>query len=111
MIMESEMNRNISGEPSSSGENILDQGARTYEDTKRKMSHVYDKSAYAIGQKYDQAMDYGRNNPGKTVLIAFGVGIGLGMILLGSRRSRMSRYGEPIVNALSNLALEYIRTL
>jgi hypothetical protein len=102
--MESEMNRNISGEPSPSGQNIMDQGAR-------KMGHVYDKSARAINQTYDQAMDYGRNNPGKAVLIAFGAGIGLGMILLGSRRSRMSRYGEPLVSALSNMALEYIRTL
>ena len=44
--------------------------------------------------------------------IAFGVGIGIGMLLLGSgKRSRMSRYGEPIVNALSNMALEFVRTL
>jgi ElaB/YqjD/DUF883 family membrane-anchored ribosome-binding protein len=111
--MESEMNRNMTNEPgSTSAENIMNQTAHTYHETKRKMGQAYDRSAHAIEQTYDQAMDYGRNNPGKTVLIAFGVGLGVGMLLLGSsRRSRMSRYGEPIVNALSNMAMEFIRTI
>jgi ElaB/YqjD/DUF883 family membrane-anchored ribosome-binding protein len=111
--MESEMNRNMTNEHgSSSAENILNQTAQTYQETKRKVGRAYDRSAQAIEQTYDHAMDYGRNNPGKTVMIAFGVGLGVGMLLLGSsRRSRMSRYGEPIVNALSNIAIEFMRTL
>jgi|WetSurMetagenome_2_1015567.scaffolds.fasta_scaffold398509_1 ElaB/YqjD/DUF883 family membrane-anchored ribosome-binding protein len=111
--MESEMNRDLNNEPgSTSAKNIMDQTAQTYHETKRKMSQTYDRSAKAVGQTYDQAMDYGRNNPGKTVLVAFGVGLGVGMLLLGSsRRSRISRYGEPIVNALSTIAMEFIKTL
>jgi ElaB/YqjD/DUF883 family membrane-anchored ribosome-binding protein len=107
------MNTNLGNEPgSTSAENVMNQTSKTYQETKRKFGSAYDRSAHAIEQKYDQAMDYGRNNPGKTVLVAFGVGLGVGMLLLGpSRRSRMSRYGEPIVNALSNIALEFIRTL
>jgi len=76
------------------------------------MSKVYDKSARAIGDTYGQAVAYGRKNPGKTAAIAFGIGVGLGMLLLGSkRRSRMRRYGEPVVNALSHMAKEFVRSL
>ena len=109
--MEGEMN--VPNEPGlNSAKNILNQGQRAFDETKRTMGQAYDKSARAIGQTYDQALDYGRQNPGKTALIAFGVGVGIGMLLLGStRRGRMSRYGEPVVNALSNIAMEFIRGL
>jgi len=109
--MESEMNKtNEPGSPSA--QDTVGRGFRAFDETKRAMSHAYDRSSRAIGETYDQALEYGRHNPGKTVLIAFGVGVGVGMLLLGSgRRSRVSRYGEPIVNALSNMALEFIRGL
>ncbi len=109
--MESEMNRpNEPGSPSA--QDVLNQGSRSYEETKRAMGHAYERSTRAIGETYDQALEYGRHNPGKAALIAFGIGIGVGMLLLGSgRRSRVSRYGEPIVNALSNMALEFVRRL
>jgi ElaB protein len=54
-------------------------------------------------------MTYGRENPGKITLIAFGAGLGLGLLLASSRRSRSTRYAEPVVNALSDIALEYFR--
>ena len=60
---------------------------------------------------YDQAMVYGKENPGKLTLIAFGAGIGIGVLVasgLGGRR-RNSRFTEPIVNALSQVALEFFR--
>lgn len=106
-----EMNKpNESGSPSA--QDIMNQGSRVFNDTKRAMSHAYESSSRALGQTYDQAIDYGRNNPGKAALIAFGVGVGIGMLLLGSgRRSKVSRYGEPVVNALSNMAMEFIRSL
>jgi ElaB/YqjD/DUF883 family membrane-anchored ribosome-binding protein len=106
-----EMNKtNEQGSPSA--RDILNQGSRAFDETKRAMSHAYESSSRALGQTYDKALEYGRHNPGKTALIAFGVGVGVGMLLLGSgRRSKVSRYGEPIVNALSNMALEFIRGL
>jgi hypothetical protein len=57
-------------------------------------------------------MDYGRENPGKMTLIVFGVGVGVGLLLAGgvaSTRDRRSRIAEPVINALSNLAYEFIR--
>ena len=101
--METEMN---------TAQNILNQGARAFDETKDRIGEAYGRSARAISHKYDQALDYGRQNPGKAAMIAFGVGIGVGILLLGSRRrSRVSRYGEPVVNALSNMAREFIKGL
>lgn len=65
-----------------------------------------------LSNTYDQAMDYGKENPGKLTLIAFGAGIGIGVLLasgLTSGRSRSSRIGEPIVAALSQVAMEFLR--
>lgn len=109
--MEGEMNR--PNEPGShSTQDFMNQGSRAFDETKRAMGQAYDQSARALGETYDQAIDYGRQNPGKAALIAFGVGVGIGMLLLGStRRSRISRYGEPVVNALSNMAMEFVRRL
>jgi hypothetical protein len=55
-------------------------------------------------------MTYGRENPGKLTLIAFGAGIGVLLASgLGSGRSRNSRFAEPIVTALSQVALQLFR--
>jgi ElaB/YqjD/DUF883 family membrane-anchored ribosome-binding protein len=108
--MENQMNR--PNEPESTAQDILHEGARAYEETKRSMSQAYQRSAGAIGQTYDQALDYGRNHPGKAALIAFGIGVGVGLLLVSSgRRSRISRYGEPLVNVLSNIATDFIRKM
>jgi ElaB protein len=80
--------------------------------TKDAMSHAYERTNEILTNTYDQAMTYARENPGKTTLIAVGIGVGLGLLLAsGGRRSRIRRYGEPIVNALSDIALEVIRGL
>jgi len=110
-MMESEMNRpNEPGTPSA--QDVMNPGSPAYEETKKAMGSAYERSSRAIGETYGQALQYGRNNPGKAVLIAFGIGVGFGMLLLGSgRRSRISRYGEPVVNALSNMARDFIRRM
>src|SRR5512138_1033807 len=109
--MEGEMNR--PNEPGlRSAQDIMNQGQRAFDETKRAMGQAYDQSARALHQPYDQALDYGRQKPGKAVLISFGIGVGVGMLLVAStRRSRVSRYGDPVVNALSNMAMEFIRGL
>jgi len=58
-----------------------------------------------------QAVTYGRENPGTAALIAFGAGIGLG-ILIGSSlnsRSRTTRIINPIMGALTDIAAEIFR--
>jgi ElaB/YqjD/DUF883 family membrane-anchored ribosome-binding protein len=85
------------------------QGA--YDQSVKAVSDAYDKTSETLTKTYDQAMTYGRDNPGKLTLIAFGAGIGVGVLLasgLGGRRSN-SGYTEPIVNALSQAALAFFR--
>jgi ElaB/YqjD/DUF883 family membrane-anchored ribosome-binding protein len=107
-----EYNRPASEPGSPSARDTTNQGSKSFDETKEAMRRAYESSARSIGHTYDQALEYSRHNPGKTALIAFGIGVGVGMLLLGSgRRSRVSRYGEPIVNALSNMAMEFIRSL
>lgn len=82
-----------------------------YDQTVKAVGEAYDKTSEVLTNTYDQTMTYGRDNPGKLTLIAFGAGIGIGVLLasgLGGRRSN-ARYTEPIVNALSQVALAFFK--
>ena len=83
-----------------------------YEETKQVVTDAYGKTSDVLNDTYNQAMVYGKENPGKLTLIAFGAGIGIGVLLasgFSGGRSRTSRIGEPIVSALSQVALEFLR--
>ena len=83
-----------------------------YEETKQVVNDAYGKTTEVLTNTYDQAMVYGKDNPGKLTLIAFGAGIGIGVLLassLSGGRSRSSRIGEPLVTALSEVALAFLR--
>jgi len=111
--MESEMNRPAEPESQGAYDGTSRGSAAAFSRAKQTMQHAYDKSSRALGDTYNQALAFGRQNPGKATLIAFGIGVGVGMLLLSSpkRQSRVRRYGAPIVNALSNMAIEFIRNL
>ncbi len=97
------------GPGSTSPRDLLNRGSEVYDQTKRTVSQAYDRTAQKLTEGYDQAMVYGRENPGKMTIFAFGAGFALGLLLSGTRRSRTSRYAEPIVNALSDIALDFVR--
>ena len=82
-----------------------------YDQTVKAVGEAYDKTSEVLTNTYDQTMTYGRDNPGKLTLIAFGAGIGIGVLLASgfSGRRNSNRYTEPIVNALSQVALEFFR--
>ncbi|HEX8092086.1 MAG TPA: hypothetical protein VF762_24780 [Blastocatellia bacterium] len=85
-------------------------GQSAYDQTKQTMTDAYGKTTEVLSNTYDQAMSYGRDNPGKLTLIAFGAGIAIGLLLAGSGgRSRTNRIAEPVVNALSQVAMEFFR--
>jgi len=110
-VYKTEQHRNIPG-GSVTGDDVERTTESAYHETKHAMSEAYDRTSQALSGTYDQALTYVKENPGKTTLIAVGVGVGLGLLLAsGSRRSRMRRFGEPIVNALSDIAMEVIRGL
>jgi len=86
------------------GEDVIDQA-------KRKAGQVYDQANRSLNEQYGRVIGYGRENPGKTTLIAFGVGVGVGLLVAGGfkARSRRNRLAEPVMNALSALAYNLVR--
>jgi hypothetical protein len=82
-----------------------------YDRTSEVLGNAYDSTSKVLSNTYDKTMTYGRENPGTLTLIAFGAGIGIGLLLAGSfsGRSRTSRIAEPLIGALSQVALEYLR--
>ena len=93
-------------------EQIEDRAAEIINQAKQKAGEVYDQANKRLSEQYEKAIDYGRENPGKTTLIAFGVGVGVGVLLVSGfsgSRSRRSRVVEPVMKAVSTLARELFR--
>jgi ElaB/YqjD/DUF883 family membrane-anchored ribosome-binding protein len=77
----------------------------------RGMGEMMGQARHGLSETWEQAMDYSRDNPGKSTLIAFGVGVGVGMLMAGgfATRSRTRRIVPPVMNALSEIASELFR--
>jgi len=103
----------MAGEPGSAGataQGILERGAKVYGQAEQAASEAYDKTAKVVSETYEQAKSYSTENPGKTILIALGIGVGLGLLLgASSGRSRTGRIAQPVIHALSDIALEFFR--
>jgi ElaB/YqjD/DUF883 family membrane-anchored ribosome-binding protein len=98
------------GSASATAQSILERGAETYGQAEQAVSAAYEKTTQAVSETYGKVKSYSSENPGKTILIALGIGVGLGFLLgASSRRSRTGRFAEPVVNALSDIALEFFR--
>jgi ElaB protein len=68
-------------------------------------------SSSGLNKTWEQAMNYSRENPGKSTLIAFGVGIGLGLLMSNgfTTRSRSQRIVPPLMNAISEITSALFR--
>jgi len=98
------------GRDSATAQSISERGTEVHGQAKQAVSDVSDKTAQAVSETYEQAKSYSRKNPGKTLLIALGIGVGLGFLFgASSRHSRTGRFARPVVNALSDIALEFFR--
>lgn len=86
------------------------EATQVVDQAKQVATDAYNRASKTLNDGYSQAVDYGRENPGTTMLIAFGAGIGVGLLLAGgftsSRTSRTSRILPPIMNALTEIATE-----
>jgi ElaB/YqjD/DUF883 family membrane-anchored ribosome-binding protein len=99
-----------SGSASAAAQSTLERGAEAYKQVEKTVTDVYDKTAQAVSETYEKARSYSNENPGKTILVALGIGVGLGFLLgASSHRSRTGRFAQPVVNALSDIALEFFR--
>jgi ElaB/YqjD/DUF883 family membrane-anchored ribosome-binding protein len=99
------------GSERTAAQSTLEHGAEVHEQAEEAVSDAYDKTAQAVSETYEKAKSYSSKNPGKTMFIALGVGVGLGFLLgASSRRSgTIGRFARPVVNALSGIALELFR--
>jgi ElaB/YqjD/DUF883 family membrane-anchored ribosome-binding protein len=98
------------GSPNAPAHSIIERGAEACGKAEQSIGDVYDKTAKAVGETYEQAKRYSRKNPDKAILIALGIGVGLGFLFgASSRHSRTGRIARPVVNALSDIALEFFR--
>jgi ElaB/YqjD/DUF883 family membrane-anchored ribosome-binding protein len=98
-----------SGSVSAAAQNILEKSAEAYGQAEQVVSDVYDKTTEKVSETYEKAKSFSNENPGKSILIALGIGIGLGFLLGAStRRSGFTgRLARPVVNALSDIALDF----
>jgi ElaB/YqjD/DUF883 family membrane-anchored ribosome-binding protein len=67
-------------------------------EAKERITDAYERTSRTASRLYQDAMDYSREHPGTAALVAFGAGIGLGMLLGdGSRESRYRRSFVPVL--------------
>jgi len=100
-----------SGSVTATAQNILDKGTDAYGKAEQVVGEAYDKTTQKVNETYEKAKSYSDENPGKTILIALGIGVGIGLLLSASssRRSFTGRIAQPVVNALSEIAHEFLR--
>ncbi len=89
-------------------EQVMNTGADMYAKTQQAATEAYGKTAKVAGETYDQAKAFSRENPEKVAAIAFGVGLGLG-ILLCSRQSRTTRSVQSVLDAVYGVASAFLR--
>ena len=92
-------------------EQVGDRSAGMMDQAKLKFGQAYNQANRSLNEQYGRVIDDSRENQGKATLIAFGVGVGVGLLVAGSfnARSRRSRLVEPVMNALSALAYSLVR--
>jgi ElaB/YqjD/DUF883 family membrane-anchored ribosome-binding protein len=88
-----------------------EKGAEVIEKAKENLGEAYDRASRGVTETWGQAVDYTRSNPGTATLVAFGAGIGVGLMIASSlsSRSRTQRIAPPVIRALSEIAGELFR--
>ncbi|MBO0799366.1 MAG: hypothetical protein J2P31_11150 [Blastocatellia bacterium] len=77
------------------------------------INQAYTRASRGMNDTWEHAMDYSKEHPATATLLAFGAGIGLGLVIGGSlggfqsRRWRTRRIVPPVLDALSLLSREF----
>jgi ElaB/YqjD/DUF883 family membrane-anchored ribosome-binding protein len=78
----------LADEAARKAQDLKDRASEAVGSAKERASETYDRTREALNRSYDRALDYGRQNPGSAILMGFGAGIGVGLLLAGSAASR-----------------------
>lgn len=97
------------GSDSSAGQTMMERGTEAYGQAEQAVNAAYDKTSEKVSETYEKAKTYSSDNPGKTILIALGIGVGLGLLLGASTHRSNRRFARPVVHALSDMASEFFR--
>lgn len=79
-----------SGGVGAAAQGIIERGTRIYGQVEQSVTDAYNKTSRAVKDTYDRTRTYSSENPGKTILLSLGIGMGLGLLLsVGARTLRM----------------------
>jgi ElaB/YqjD/DUF883 family membrane-anchored ribosome-binding protein len=78
----------LADEAARKAQDLKDRASEAAASAKERAAETYDRTRDALNRSYDRALDYGRQNPGSAILMGFGAGIGVGLLLAGSAASR-----------------------
>ena len=80
------------------------------EQAQESVAEAYDRTAETLSDAFERVMKYGRENPGTLTLIAFGAGVGVGLVLTSALTSgdRRNRIMPALADVLSHLASEVL---
>jgi ElaB/YqjD/DUF883 family membrane-anchored ribosome-binding protein len=80
------------------------------------INQAYSRASRSMNDTWGHAMDYSKDHPATATLVAFGAGLGIGLLLAGSLGGYQSSYGRrtrrivpPVMDALSLITREYFR--
>jgi ElaB/YqjD/DUF883 family membrane-anchored ribosome-binding protein len=78
----------MTDEAARKAQDLKERASEAVGSAKERASETYDRTRDALNRSYDRALDYGRQNPGSAILMGFGAGIGVGLLLAGSAAGR-----------------------
>jgi ElaB/YqjD/DUF883 family membrane-anchored ribosome-binding protein len=78
------------------------------------INEAYSRASRGMSDTWEQAMDFSKEHPGAATIVAFGAGVGLGLLLAGGlggfhSRGRTRRMVPPVLDAISMITREYLR--
>jgi ElaB/YqjD/DUF883 family membrane-anchored ribosome-binding protein len=89
------------------------EASEVVDQAKHAITDAYDRTSRTVQNGYKQAVDYGRENPTKAMLIVFGAGIGAGLLLANTTknapRDRTSRIVPTVANAVADVVTQIFR--
>jgi ElaB/YqjD/DUF883 family membrane-anchored ribosome-binding protein len=78
------------------------------------INQAYSRASRGMSDTWEQAMDFSKEHPGAATIVAFGAGVGLGLLIAGSfggfqSRNRTRRMVPPVMDAISMITREFLR--